>query len=185
MFQINLTYKEIVTSGTPMIFSFQNASFRDTETGLYNQAYFMEIFNREWHRLIRDDNSLSVLLFNPHIKINGDADTSKLIQVGNILTEQTLRSTDITCRFNKHCFAMGLFGLGQDGTKVILERILKALAEQEAIGALHCNLSIGAVNVKPELDISPEEIFKRTIAALKCAEESGMNSYQLEQFSIH
>lgn len=168
-----------------MIFSFQNASFRDTETGLYNQAYFMEIFNREWHRLIRDDNSLSVLLFNPHIKLTNEVDKSRLIQVGNILTEQTLRSTDITCRFNKYCFAMGLFGLDSDGTKVILERIQNTLAEQEKLGLLHCNLSIGAVNVKPELEIQPGTVFEKTISALHCAEESGVNAYQLDTYTIH
>ena len=168
-----------------MIFSFQNASFRDTETGLYNQAYFMEIFNREWHRLIRDDNSLSVLLFNPHIKLTNEVDKSRLIQVGNILTEQTLRSTDITCRFNKYCFAMGLFGLDSDGTKVILERIQNTLAEQEKLGLLHCNLSIGAVNVKPELEIQLGTVFEKTISALHCAEENGVNAYQLDTYNIH
>lgn len=168
-----------------MIFSFQNASFRDTETGLYNQAYFMEIFNREWHRLIRDKDSLSILLFNPHIKLLNEADTARLIQVGNILTEQTLRSTDITCRFNKHCFSMGLFGLDASGTQVIVERIQHALQEQEKLGLLHCNISIGAVNVLPDNGIEPETVFERTITALHCAEESGINTYQIDTYSLH
>lgn len=168
-----------------MIFSFQNASFRDTETGLYNQAYFMEIFNREWHRLIRDNDSLSILLFNPHIRTTSETEKAKLIQVGNILTEQTLRSTDITCRFNEHCFAMGLFGLDTEGTKVIVSRIQNALLEQEKLGLLHCNLSIGAVNVKPELTIEPGAIFEKTISALHYAEQNGVNAYQLETYTIH
>lgn len=168
-----------------MIFSFQNASFRDTETGLYNQAYFMEIFYREWHRLIRDKDNLSILLFNPHIKMLNAADTAKLIQFANVLTGQTLRSTDITCRFNKHYFAMGLFGLDTDGTKVIVKRIQHALSEQEKLGLLHCNISIGAVNVMPQLAIEPELVFEKTISALQCAEESGVNTYQIETYSIH
>lgn len=168
-----------------MIFSFQNASFRDTETGLYNQAYFMEIFNREWHRLIRDKESLSIILLDPHIKLVNEADQARLIQVGNILTEQTMRSTDITCRFNKHCFAMGLFGLDASGTQIIVERIQDTLHEQERLGLLHCNISIGAVNVLPDSGIVPETILERTIIALHCAEESGVNTYQIDTYSLH
>ncbi|WP_372767827.1 diguanylate cyclase [Pseudoalteromonas sp.] len=168
-----------------MIFSFQNASFRDTETGLYNQAYFMEVFNREWHRLIRDKHSLSILLFNPHINLLNEADMSKLIQIGNLLTEQTLRSTDIICRFNKYCFAMGLFGLDIQGTHVIVKRIQDALLLKEKIGLLNCNISIGAVNVTPNINIEPESIFEKTITALHCAEESGVNGFQIESYAVH
>ena len=50
-----------------MIYSFRNSGFRDPETGVYNQTYFMEVFNREWHRHIRDNQSLALLYLCPHI----------------------------------------------------------------------------------------------------------------------
>lgn len=168
-----------------MIFSFQNASFRDTDTGLYNQAYFMEIFNREWHRLIRDNSSLSVILFNPHIKPLTPTDTQMLAKVGQILTEQTLRSTDITCRFDQTNFAMGLFGLDSCGTEVILERIRQSFNDNEINGALHCHLSMGGVHVKPRVTINPSDVFQHMVGTLKRAEKQANQDYLLETYSLH
>ena len=50
-----------------MIYSFSNSGFRDPETGVYNQTYFMEVFNREWHRHMRDRQGLALLYLCPHI----------------------------------------------------------------------------------------------------------------------
>lgn len=168
-----------------MIFSFQNASFRDQETGLYNQAYFMEVFNREWHRLIRDKNALSILILDPHISSKSENGIETLRAISDILAEQTLRSTDITCRFNHNYFAMGLFGLDDSGTEVIVERIKVALEKLEANGTLHCNLSVGGVNVLPSSNIELNDVFNQTIEALELAQKEGKNGFKISQYQIH
>lgn len=167
-----------------MIFSFQNASFRDQETGLYNQAYFMEVFNREWHRLIRDNNNLSVLIFDPHLNLYDINEHHHLKTLANTLEAQTLRSTDITCRLDKRYFAMGLFSLDNQGTQVVIERIQSAVGELEKQGKIKCNLTVGAINVKPNCDILLEEVFQQTLNVLAEAEKQG-SAIKLCDFSVH
>lgn len=168
-----------------MIFSFQNASFRDHDTGLYNQAYFMEVFNREWHRLIRDQDALTVMLVNPHVNLRDEQQKIFFIELANILKLQTYRSTDLVCRFNDSYFALGLFGLDQDGTNVILERIQAAIkaALDESFGAV--NICYGAVNVHPNDTVNIESFFQETVDVLRAAELNGVNSFKIAQYTKH
>jgi diguanylate cyclase (GGDEF)-like protein len=167
-----------------MIFSFQNASFRDQATGLYNQAYFMEVFNREWHRLIRDKKALSILIVDPHLTKFSPSVTEELQRIAQVLENQTLRSTDITCRFSENVFAMGLFSLDEKGTEVIIKRIVEELNTLEIQGGFHCNLSIGGVNVLPDISIDLNDVFKQSFDALQQAESSGKNGFIVQHY-IH
>lgn len=105
-----------------MIFSFSNSGFRDPETGVYNQTYFMEVFNREWHRHARDCQSLALLYISPHIH-----DSIKHPHLLECFTQQLqealLRSTDLIARINHNRFALGLFNITEAGTETVLKRI--------------------------------------------------------------
>ncbi|MBE0363487.1 hypothetical protein PULV_a0938 [Pseudoalteromonas ulvae UL12] len=168
-----------------MIFSFQNASFRDHDTGLYNQAYFMEVFNREWHRLIRDQDALTVILVDPHVNLRDEQQKILFVELANILKLQTYRSTDLVCRFNDNYFALGLFGLNQGGTNVIIERIQAAIktALGESFGAV--NICYGAVNVHPNDTVNIEMFFQETLGVLHAAELNGVNSFKITQYTQH
>lgn len=164
-----------------MIFSFQNASFRDGETGLYNQAYFMEILNREWHRLIRDKSSLSILFLNPHIHISDDIHKTCFIEIAHLLQDATYRSSDIICRFDERYFAIGLFDLNEEGTNVIVQRIQSSIEKQIKLNSVSVNLTVGATNVLPTNDIPIEDIFVKTANTLKEAESQGCNAYSIHE----
>jgi len=164
-----------------MIFSFQNASFRDGETGLYNQAYFMEILNREWHRLIRDKSSLSLLLLNPHINISDSMDKACFIEIAQLLKASTYRSSDIICRFNDSYFAIGLFDLNEAGTTTIVQRIQDTIETQIKLKSLSVNLTVGGINVLPSNEILIEDIFKYTVDTLQEAESQGCNAYSIHE----
>ncbi|MCL1143655.1 diguanylate cyclase domain-containing protein [Shewanella gaetbuli] len=105
-----------------MIYSFRNSSFRDPETGVYNQNYFMEVFNREWHRHLRDKQSLALLYLCPHIH-----ETVKQPHLLELFTNQVqealLRATDLIARLDKNHFALGLFNIDEQGIEVVLKRI--------------------------------------------------------------
>ncbi|NKF51796.1 diguanylate cyclase [Shewanella sp. WXL01] len=105
-----------------MIYSFRNSSFRDPETGVYNQNYFMEVFNREWHRHLREKQSLALLYLCPHIH-----ETVKQPHLLELFTNQVeealLRATDLIARLDTNHFALGLFNVDDEGTKVVLQRI--------------------------------------------------------------
>lgn len=105
-----------------MIYSFRNSGFRDPETGVYNQTYFMEVFNREWHRHMREHQSLALLYLCPHIH-----ETVKQPHLLEFFTKQIqealLRATDMIARLDHNHFALGLFNIDEEGTEVVLERI--------------------------------------------------------------
>mgnify|MGYP006172806751 CR=1 FL=1 len=82
-----------------MIYSFSNSGFRDPETGVYNQTYFMEVFNREWHRHIRDHQSLALLYLCPHI--HETISQPQLLELFMKQVQQALmRTTDLLARIN-------------------------------------------------------------------------------------
>ena len=105
-----------------MIYSFRNSSFRDPETGVYNQIHFMEVFNREWHRHLREKQSLALLYLCPHIH-----ETVKQPHLLELFTNQVqealLRATDLIARLDTNHFALGLFNVDEQGTEVVLKRI--------------------------------------------------------------
>jgi diguanylate cyclase (GGDEF)-like protein len=164
-----------------MIYSFQNASFRDGETGLYNQAYFMEVFNREWHRLMRDKSALSILFLNPHINLSNSIEKECFIQIAHLLEELTYRSSDIICRFDDKFFAIGLFDLNKQGTNVIVKRIQKEIEQNIKLRSTAVNITVGATNVLPSTSILIENLFEKTAMTLTEAEHQGTNAYTIHQ----
>jgi GGDEF domain-containing protein len=82
----------------------------------------MEVFNREWHRHMREHQSLALLYLCPHIH-----ETVKQPHLLEFFTKQVqealLRATDMIARLDHNHFALGLFNIDEEGTEVVLERI--------------------------------------------------------------
>ncbi len=165
-----------------MIHSFQQASFRDNETGLYNQAYFLEIINREWHRALRENSPLAIILFEPHLKQDHQGE---FLELAELLDQQTYRSSDILSRFDQSHFAMGLFSLDEKGAKVVIKRIQKALSANLSQCGTHFNVSIGAVHVQPNRDYTINDVFNAGLQALEEAERCGGNATVLKPYQVH
>lgn len=146
-----------------MIYSFRNSGFRDPETGVYNQTYFMEVFNREWHRHIREHQSLALLYLCPHIH-----ETVKQPQLLEFFIKQVqeaiLRTTDLVARLDDNNFALGLFNIDNDGTKVVLERIEEKIKqfnlEYGKQHTSHVDYDLAACICIPERDLNIELLFE-------------------------
>lgn len=111
-----------------MIYSFSNSGFRDPETGVYNQTYFMEVFNREWHRHIRDHQSLALLYLCPHI--HETISQPQLLELFMKQVQQALmRTTDLLARINNQSFALAIFETDINGAKVVIERVEHNIAD--------------------------------------------------------
>ncbi|GIU07772.1 diguanylate cyclase [Shewanella sp. c952] len=111
-----------------MIYSFSNSGFRDPETGVYNQTYFMEVFNREWHRHIRDHQSLALLYLCPHI--HETISQPQLLELFMKQVQQALmRTTDLLARINNQSFALAIFETDINGAKVVIERVEHKIAD--------------------------------------------------------
>ncbi|MBT1443167.1 diguanylate cyclase [Shewanella sp. JM162201] len=162
-----------------MIYSFRNSGFRDPETGVYNHTYFMEVFNREWHRHIRDKQSLALLYLYPHLQ-----ETTKKAGMLELLTKDVegalLRSTDMMGRLNQECFAMGLFNIDDAGTEVVVERIKAQIAEFLAKygkdASLRMDYRIAACICLPTKDRKPETLFMNTETMVRLMDSTSENS---------
>ncbi|WP_417761952.1 diguanylate cyclase domain-containing protein [Shewanella sp.] len=145
-----------------MIYSFNNSGFRDPETGVYNQAYFMEVFHREWFRHLRDKQTLVLLYIHPQL-YEHSANPRVRETYTQSIQQGLLRNTDMLARLNSNTFAVGLFNTDDTGTKVVVERIKEQLSnfsnnymQQHGIGV---DSKIAACICQPKKSIKPETLF--------------------------
>lgn len=145
-----------------MIYSFNNSGFRDPETGVYNQAYFMEVFHREWFRHLRDKQTLVLLYIHPQLYENNPNARVRETYTQSI-QQGLLRNSDMLARLNSNTFAVGLFNTDDAGTKVVLERIKQQLSDfsnnymmQHGIGV---DSKIAACICQPHKSLKPEALF--------------------------
>ncbi len=171
-----------------MIHSFQDASFRDQETGLYSQAYFMEIFYREWHRVVRENQALSLLIMQPNLNIVEPEALKEFITLGHLLEENTWRTTDLVSRYQNNEFIIGLFNLDPSGTTMVIDRISSAVS-QHSNGQTR-NAFIGGVNICPDRQMDINGLFEQvksitSTATIKTRSKSDKLSYELRQFTLN
>jgi GGDEF domain-containing protein len=165
-----------------MIYSFENSSFRDRETGLYSEAYFMEIFHREWHRMIREHHALSVLVVHPNLDILSPDGMQDYVQLAQIINKNTKRTTDLVSRFHNNEFIVGLFDLTADGTTTIIERILTAIKISSEHNHLHSSSAfIGGLNVFPNQNLDICNVLEEveTITSLNARRRKLESAYEL------
>ncbi|ASJ96343.1 MULTISPECIES: diguanylate cyclase domain-containing protein [Shewanella] len=146
-----------------MIYSFSNSGFRDPETGVYNQTYFMEVFNREWHRHMRERQTLALLYLCPHIH-----ETVKQPHLLELFMKQVqeaiLRTTDLVARLNQDNFALGLFNIDREGTEIVIGRIeQKIMAFNQDFQRKHnyrIDYELAACLCQPEDGLNIENLFE-------------------------
>ncbi len=168
-----------------MIFDHRETSFRDRLTGLYSEEYFVQVFQREWHRMQREKDALSVVIIHPHLNTNREDDKLAFKLVSESIQGSTKRSTDLVCRFQTNEIAIGLFNLDEEGTETILNRIFTDIDIYCSNLQTPIDLSIGALNVLPTNEINLEEVFKLTEKLADDAEQKGKNAYKLKYFKLH
>ncbi|WP_170308303.1 diguanylate cyclase domain-containing protein [Parashewanella tropica] len=100
----------------------------DQETGVYNQAYFIEAFNREWQKHLSQQKGLALLYLCPNMDETSNSNTVlKILSVK--LQSSFIRSNDLLARSEKGYFTIGLFDLDIDGLQAVLKRINTAITE--------------------------------------------------------
>lgn len=168
-----------------MIFERLSTSFRDSLSGLYSEAYFAEVFQREWHRMQREQDALSIIIIHPHLNVDNSDDQLSFKLIAEVVESATKRSTDIACRFQTNEIAIGVFNLNQQGTETVIKRILDSMPAALEQIVSNIDLSIGALNVEPNSEIDINDIFDVTEALADKAASIGKNSYQVETYRYH
>ncbi|AZQ09963.1 diguanylate cyclase domain-containing protein [Shewanella khirikhana] len=167
-----------------MIYSFRNSGFRDPETGVYNQTYFLEVFNREWHRHIREQQSLALLYLYPHLR-----ETIKHPGILELFTKEIegalLRATDLLARMSDDCFALGLFNIDTEGTSVVTERIESAIREfvhkYDKDHSVQMEYKLAACVCSPNREQRIEKLFTNTETIAKLLEQDKGKHSVMEQ----
>ena len=168
-----------------MIIDRFSTSFRDGLSGLYSEAYFAEVFQREWHRMLREQDALSIIIVHPHLNVDNREDRMTFKLIAELIESSTKRSTDLACRFQNNEIAVGVFNLDEDGTETIIGRMIQS-TEQGLEGIIEgYDLSIGALNVLPSNQMDINEIFDLTEELAIKAETKGRNAYEMQYFQMH
>lgn len=162
----------------------QALSMQDGLTGIRNRRYFDEKLEREWHRALRNQESLAMLLididffkaFNDkHGHLAGDECLKLVAQ----LIERTLtRPSDSVARYGGEEFAVILPETDMEGAVHVAENIRLAI-EQEALEVegqcLHVTVSIGASAWIPQPDQGQQELIAVADQSLYLAKSAGRN----------
>jgi diguanylate cyclase (GGDEF)-like protein len=134
----------------------------DSLTGLYNRHFFNEIFPIELQRAGRYEKSLSILLvdIDGFKKINDTLGHLKGDDVLRIVAQSLagqLRSMDLIARFGGDEFVVILPETAQNGSRVVAERLKKAVARHQIAG-VQLGVSIGESFFRP--GASPEQLLE-------------------------
>ena len=154
---------------------FEKLSRIDGLTDLYNRRYFDEVFSFEWSRSVRQQTSISIIIF--------DIDDFKRIndQYGHLAGDQFLkatavaikntfkRETDITARYGGDEFIALIPNKPLENVRMMAERVqskMSALHLEYEGQILQATISAGAAICVPDRDDKSQSLISRADKAL-------------------
>lgn len=172
----------------------ERISGMDSLTGLANRRTMDAYFEREWRRLRRMNEAMSVLLFdidcfkeyNDHYgHLAGDECLKK---VAGVLSNVSGRSSDLVARYGGEEFVIMLPGTGCRGAVELAEKaresVMAMRIEHESSGVMGVvTLSAGVAFAEPDQVEDAQEILHRADAALYAAKGQGRN--RVTQWEAH
>ncbi|AFZ37202.1 response regulator receiver modulated diguanylate cyclase [Stanieria cyanosphaera PCC 7437] len=158
----------------------------DGLTGLANRRYFDRILDNEWHRLIREQKPLSLILcdidyFKAYNDTYGHPEGDRCLQkVAQILKTAVKRPADLVTRYGGEEFALILPDTNAEGALVVANFILKQVRKlriphQASEICNYVTLSIGTATKIPNSHLVVEHLVKMSDDALYQAKKQGRN----------
>nr|WP_242035596.1 MULTISPECIES: diguanylate cyclase [unclassified Leptolyngbya] len=158
----------------------------DGLTQIANRRCFDEHLRHEWQRLQREEQPLSLLLFDiDHFKLYNDSYGHQegdrcLIAVAQAAQQVVKRPADLVARYGGEEFVVLLPNTSRSGAIAVAERIHKA------IRALHIphnaspvsnvvTISLGMASIVPAPETSPDILLNQADRLLYCAKQRGRN----------
>jgi diguanylate cyclase (GGDEF)-like protein len=172
----------------------KQVSTTDELTQIPNRRYFNEVFQREWNRMLRNQQSIALILcdidffkqYNDHY--GHPAGDRCLHQVAQALASNLRRGSEFVARYGGEEFAIILCQVGPQEAIDSAER-LQSYIHQLAI-AHDCSqvsqtvtLSMGIAVGIPSRDLLPETVLKSADTALYQAKREGRNQTCLHRFN--
>lgn len=172
---------EAVKESIRLQVEFETMAFVDGLTGLHNRRWLDQAFRRQVERNLRDRQPLSMLMMDiDHFKRYNDA-------YGHLAADKSLRSVaatlndnlrpgDLLARFGGEEFALVLLNTDREQAMAVAERLRKAVADTEIIGAPEMpkvTVSVGCTQLSANDTL--ERILERADSALYLAKNAGRN----------
>lgn len=160
----------------------------DGLTQIPNRRRFDEYLQQEWQRLVREQQPLSLILFDvdyfkPYNDHFGHQQGDEgLIAIAQAANQAVKRSVDLLARYGGEEFGVILPNLSRSGAENVAKTI------QREVAALHLphpqsqvndylTVSMGIASVVPISEQTPEELIAAADAALYQAKRRGRNRY--------
>ncbi|MFC0337160.1 diguanylate cyclase (GGDEF) domain-containing protein [Kushneria avicenniae] len=158
----------------------ETLSNTDPLTGLANRRVLDAKLEREWSRLLRRQQALSVIMFDvDHFKLFNDryghaGGDRCLQQIATASKKVTLRPSDLLARYGGEEFAVVLPGTDEAGARLMGERLRSAVADlklpNESLGKKACvTISVGVSSLENMAFDADEH---GVVHLLKCADEA-------------
>ncbi|KAI9132847.1 bifunctional diguanylate cyclase/phosphodiesterase [Acaryochloris sp. CCMEE 5410] len=158
----------------------------DGLTRVYNRRQFDSVFQREWHRLCREEQPLSVILGDvDHFKAYNDtyghqAGDQCLQQVAQAIARIAQRPADCVARYGGEEFVVLLPNTDLSGALHVAEAIREEVEElniphRNSSASKHISLSLGVASLIPNEDIPASSLIQSADQALYTAKDLGRN----------
>ncbi len=158
----------------------------DGLTSLGNRRCFDTTLESEWHRVLRSNQPLSVVMVDiDHFKFYNDTYGHQegdicLKRVSNALSSTLMRQCDIICRYGGEEFIAILPDTNIEGAIQVADRMLAAV---EALNISHSSspvknyvtISLGVSTTIPTVGSIPEFLIKSADKSLYMAKDMGRN----------
>jgi diguanylate cyclase (GGDEF)-like protein len=159
----------------------------DALTGLANRRRFSEFLDQEWHRAVRDQTSVALLMLDVDFfkRFNDtrghQAGDECLRRVAAVIGGRVKRSSDLAARYGGEEFAVVLSGAEEAGALSVAHWIRREIEAQQiphggSSVSDHVTVSIGVAVVTPGAGTPPESLTAAADAALYRAKELGRNA---------
>ncbi len=166
----------------------QALSYQDSLTEIANRRKFEQILEQEWHRALRYQKELSLVMididyFKPYNDnyghIQGD---SCLKEVAQLLDKTSQRITDVVARYGGEEFVVLLPNTSLEQAKTLAEKFRQKIIEQniehqftQLDNINRVSISLGVSAMIPSLGSSPALLIKQADLQLYLAKENGRN----------
>jgi diguanylate cyclase (GGDEF)-like protein len=157
----------------------------DSLTGLPNRRHFDDVIAREWHRAMREQTSVAVLMidadaFKTYNDTHGHQSGDKFLEaIAACIADKIRRATDLAARYGGEEFAVLLPGTDGRGAFDIAERIRTGVAKLGPhYPAGTCGaptISVGVACMVPQLGSHPRDLISAADRALYEAKRNGRN----------